>query len=93
MEFSLNISKLIQIKKYFASRKMTELELRVFHLENDLSEKLAKLTEVTELNNIENIKSTVFTFQQDIRDQISDYLRFFRFKVLEVLFLLKDITT
>ena len=92
MEFSENISKLIQIKKYFSSHKMSELELRVFRLENDLSEKLARLTEVTELNNIETIKNTVFTFQQQIRSQISNQFRFFRFKVIEVLFLLNDIT-
>ncbi len=92
MDFSVNITKLIEIKTYFARAKMSELELRVFKLENNLSEKLARLTEVTEMNNIDNIKKTVFSFQQEIRIQITDYLRFFRFKVLEVLFLLKDIT-
>lgn len=92
ISFTENITKLQKIKEYFSKHNMTVLELQIFKLENDLSEKLAKLTEITELNDIEKIKSTVFGYQQDIRNQISIYLRYFRFKVLQVLFLLKDIT-
>ena len=91
MEFSENITKLVQIKDYFSKHKMNVLEVQIFKLENELSEKLAKLTEITESNDIEKIKSTVFNYQNDIRNQISIYLRYFRFKVLQVLFLLKDI--
>jgi tetratricopeptide (TPR) repeat protein len=91
MDFSESISKLLKVKNYFSQIKMTEIEVIIFRLENDLSEKLAKLTEVTELNNIENIKKTVTGFQNDLRIQITEILRYFRFKVLQVLFLLKDI--
>ena len=92
MEFSENIDKLNKVKASITQYKMSELELQIFKLENDLSEKLAKLTEVTELNDLEKIRQTVFSFQQDLRAKISIYLRYFRFKVLQILFLLKDIT-
>ena len=92
MEFSENIDKLNKVKASITQYKMSELELQIFKLENDLSEKLAKLTEVTELNDLVKIRQTVFSFQQDLRAKISIYLRYFRFKVLQILFLLKDIT-
>ena len=93
MEFSNNISKLSLVKKYFSNIAMSELEIKVFNLENDLAEKLSKLTEISEQNNIDVIKRTVHIYQQELRKQISTYLRYFRFKVIEILFLLNDITS
>ena len=91
MEFTENITKLIELKNYFAEQKMVEFEIRIFKLEYDFTEKLSKLAEISEEKNIDNIKALIYSYQSDLRENISNNLRFFRMKVIQILILLNTI--
>ena len=89
MEFNLNIQKLKEVKNKFAKDKLIEKELIIYNLETDLTEKLSKLVEISEQKDLNQVKKLIISYQRDIRKKITIEIRKFRFKLIQVLFLLK----